>query len=188
MLIKSTRSETKNSRAQFFPQRRGCASLEKYVEQCVPLLGRCQSFALLSFLIFELRPKTFFRDEMFEMFRCLGPGTVEEIVAREGEELISRFLKTNAENYLEAICGLTGGTLKKFILFIPRVEEGVRQSPGSEKFSHRFCQVKLLCQKNQIFIIYISRCLEDIFLEPATAVSALRWGDDHHGDNLCENG
>ena len=125
---------------------------------------------------------------MFEMFRCLGPGTVEEIVAREGEELISRFLKTNAENYFEAICGLTGGTLKKFILFIPRVEEGVRQSPGSEKFSHRFCQVKLLCQKNQIFIIYILRCLEDIFLEPATAVSALRWGDDHHGDNLCENG
>ena len=104
------------------------------------------------------------------MFRCLGPGTVEEIVAREGEELISRFLKTNAENYFEAICGL-----KKFILLIPRVEEGVRQSPGSEKFSHRFCQVKLLCQKNQIFIIYILRCLEDIFLEPATAVSALRW-------------
>jgi len=63
-------------------QRRGCASLEKYVEECVPLLGR-----------------------------CLGPGTMEEIVAREGEELISR------------------------------VEEGVRQSPGSEKFSHTFCQV-----------------------------------------------
>ena len=119
------------------------------------------------------------------MFRCLGPGTVEEIVAREGEELILRFLKTNAENDFEAICGLTG-TLKKFILFIPRVEEGVRQSPGSEKFSHRFCQVKLLCQKNQIFIFYILRCLEDIFLEPATAVSALRWGDDHYDDELCE--
>ena len=62
MLIKSARSEAKNSRARIFPQRRGCASLEKYVEECVPLLGRSQSFAFLSFLIFELRPKTFFRD------------------------------------------------------------------------------------------------------------------------------
>ena len=26
-------------------------------------------------------------------------------------------------------------------IFISRVEEGVRQSPGSEKFSHTFCQV-----------------------------------------------
>ena len=26
--------------------------------------------------------------------------------------------------------------------YTPRVEEGVRQSPGSEKFSHKFCQVR----------------------------------------------
>lgn len=63
-------------------QRQGCASLQMYVEVCVPLLGR-----------------------------CLGPGTVEGIVAREAE------------------------------LLIIRVEEGVRRVPGAERFTHSFCQV-----------------------------------------------
>ena len=44
--------------------------------------------------------------------RCLGPGTVEGIVAREAE------------------------------LLIIRVEEGVRRVPGAERFTHSFCQVR----------------------------------------------
>ena len=45
-------------------------------------------------------------------YRCLGPGTVEGIVAREAE------------------------------LLIIRVEEGVRRVPGAERFTHSFCQVR----------------------------------------------
>ena len=60
------------------------------------LLGRFLSFKLLQFFIlnylcFLLSILVGFKTDQ-SVSRCLGPGTVEEIVAREGEELISRYL------------------------------------------------------------------------------------------------
>ena len=62
--------------------------------------------------------------------RCLGPGTMEGIVAREAEELIQR------------------------------VEEGVRKSPGAEKFNHNFCKVQTSCFSLNQFFELSCRCSE----------------------------
>ena len=136
-------------------------------------------FWVFSFL--NCVPKHF--SEMFEMFRCLGPGTVEEIVAREGEELISRFFENKCWK-------LFWGNLRTQEIHsfnsqgrgrgetVTRVGKVLAQILPGKTFVSKEPNIHLLYFK--VFGGHIS----------GAGNSGIRTevGDDHHGDDLCEIG